>query len=261
MKILGMLGRSDKPQDRGKATYSDKVLDAIGHPSYANDVLVEECGIELEDHFIISIVLKVHNLLKSMIVTHINDILEGFTILVLLHESPILPLHRNNWSMLALVDRLIPISMKVGPKARIRSNLVWIIAWGVPMSDDGLGVLFHVVGRGPLTTRMLNRRVNAEELLFFLIRRNRRRWTKSDFASMWFLCFGGGGSSNILGVLDPFLSHTTGVGRVRHSPVIEEEMYEEQEENQGRIWRNGDFWVETITRRYIWHGSDMSDLG
>jgi hypothetical protein len=68
--------------------------------------------------------------------------------------------------------------MKIGPKARIRSNLVRIIASGVLMSDDGLGVLFHVVDRCPLSTRMLNGRVDAEGLFFFLlIWRNRRRLT------------------------------------------------------------------------------------
>jgi hypothetical protein len=31
-----------------------------------------------------------------MILTHLNDILESLTVLVVLHESPIRPLHRNN---------------------------------------------------------------------------------------------------------------------------------------------------------------------
>jgi hypothetical protein len=192
MKIQRMLGRTPKTQDRGKVAYSDRILGAIGHPSNVSVVLVEEeSRIELKDHFIISIIQKSHDILEPMILTHLNDILEGLTVLVLLHESPIHPLHRNNWSLLPLVDGAVPIRMKVGPKTRIWSSLVRIITSGVPMIDDGLGVLFHVVHRGPLTTRVLNGRVDAERFFFFLIRRNQRRRTENDFVSMGFLCFGG----------------------------------------------------------------------
>jgi hypothetical protein len=83
---------------------------------------------------------------------------------------------------------MIPISMKVGPKARIRSDLVRIIASSVPLGDDVLGVLSHVVDRGPLTTGVLNGRVDAERFLFFfLIQRIRRRRTENDFTSTGFL--------------------------------------------------------------------------
>jgi hypothetical protein len=47
--------------------------------------------------------------------------------------------------MHALVDGMVSINMEVTPKPMIRSNLVELIAWGVPLSGDGLLVLFHVV--------------------------------------------------------------------------------------------------------------------
>jgi hypothetical protein len=89
MKIQRMLARIPKSQDRGKVAYSDRTLGAIGHPSNVGAILMEEGGVELKNHFIIPIISKSLDLIEAMIITHLNDILEGLTVLVLLYESPI----------------------------------------------------------------------------------------------------------------------------------------------------------------------------
>jgi hypothetical protein len=72
---------------------------------------------------------------------------------------------------------------------------------------------------------MLNGRVDLEmQLFFFLIRRNRRRWTENNFVSMGFLRFGGG-TFNILRFLGSLLSRTTGFRRVRHGLEMQEKLY------------------------------------
>jgi hypothetical protein len=47
MKVQRMLGRSTKPQDRGKPANGDRIFGAICHPSDVGVVLVEEGGVEL----------------------------------------------------------------------------------------------------------------------------------------------------------------------------------------------------------------------
>jgi hypothetical protein len=85
VKIEWVLGRISKAQDRCKSTNRNGVLSAVSHPSNVGAVLVEaEGGVELEDHFFIPIISKAHDLLKAMVLAHVNHILEGRAILFVL---------------------------------------------------------------------------------------------------------------------------------------------------------------------------------
>jgi hypothetical protein len=85
VKIEWILSRSSKAQDRCKPTNRNGVLSVVGHPSNARVVLVEEeGGVELKDHFFIPIIPKSHDLLESMVLAHINHIIESWTIFLVL---------------------------------------------------------------------------------------------------------------------------------------------------------------------------------
>jgi hypothetical protein len=85
MKVQRMLGRSTKSQDRWKLAIGDRICCAIYHPSDAGAILVrEEGGVELQNHFFIPIILKSHDLLEPMVLTHLNHISESWTILLVL---------------------------------------------------------------------------------------------------------------------------------------------------------------------------------
>jgi hypothetical protein len=80
-----MLHRSTKAQDGCKPSNRNGILNPVGHPSNTGAVLVEEeGGVKLEDHFFIPIISKIHYLLESMVLTHINHILEVQAILFVL---------------------------------------------------------------------------------------------------------------------------------------------------------------------------------
>jgi hypothetical protein len=121
MKVQRMLGESTKSQDRGNPANRDGILCAICYPSDAGAVLVEKEGsVKQEDYFFIPIISKGHNLLEPMILTHLKDFFESWIVLLeLLDESPIYPFHRNIQSLLALIDKPVPINMKEWAKMRI----------------------------------------------------------------------------------------------------------------------------------------------
>jgi hypothetical protein len=131
-------------------------------PCLSTDI---EIGIELGDHFFIPIIVDCHHIGHSLGVTNINSIIDGRDV-----ESPkklpIDRLHIHGQVILAKDNRLIPIRIKLEPKADVRIKFL------LPKSGVGIPLLVHVV-RPPRVVHHLD---NAH-----LSSRTRRyRWPKDE---------------------------------------------------------------------------------